>query len=595
MYLPSLMDPRSESAKKIKVDSTIAFTGLNQTNTCNSTEMKSMHNMSLREYPGLTARQTRRLINLNAPNIKGIIGGENLRLVSTDGIRTIYPNGRVEMLTASFSDTDKTLVRMGNNLCIFPDKKVFDGSFVKNMEETFTSDNVTFTLTNAKGEVITYHDAAWYQEHDAADGMYLLTEEDGKSVLKQYAITTDTWVTITTAYVMASAEGIGGKFEAFDGLKISLDLNGQTWAEVDKILPNEEEGVHFGVFPVKAVSPNAITFAGILSQTKTLTDVTFTVKRETPDIAFVTEAGNRLWGCNKEGTEVYATKLGDPLNWNCFEGISTDSWAATIGSDGEFTGAVTYLGYPTFFKENSLLKIAISSSGSHQTKETVCRGVQKGCSDSLCVVNEVLYFKSQTSICSYDGSLPQTISTKLGEVTRFTRALGGRNKDCYYILCENGNDRHMYVFDTTYGMWVEDDNVPYRMFTTVGNVLAGVYGKDVYLLDMGANILSFPEDTTDVEWHCETAPIDYNTTDAKYIHKVIIKAFMAARAKASVWISYDGGKYERLFEMKATGTTVYPLSIVPRRCDRFALRIEGKGSVTIKQIVKTYETGSDIY
>ena len=72
-------------------------------------------------------------------------------------------------------------------------------------------------------------------------------------------------------------------------------------------------------------------------------------------------------------------------------GISTDSWVGSVGTDGQFTGAITHLGYPLFFKETVLHKVYISQNGAHSIQDTACRGVQSGCGDSLAIVNEVLY------------------------------------------------------------------------------------------------------------------------------------------------------------------------------------------------------------
>ena len=52
----------------------------------------------------------------------------------------------------------------------------------------------------------------------------------------------------------------------------------------------------------------------------------------------------------KAVNEIYASKLGDFKNWNCYAGRSTDSYVATRGSDGPFTGAADYLGSPLFFR-----------------------------------------------------------------------------------------------------------------------------------------------------------------------------------------------------------------------------------------------------
>ena len=66
-----------------------------------------------------------------------------------------------------------------------------------------------------------------------------------------------------------------------------------------------------------------------------------------PELDFLCENENRLWGC--KGDTIYASKLGDPFNWNVFDGVSTDSYAVDVGSAGDFTGCFAYRGYPVFF------------------------------------------------------------------------------------------------------------------------------------------------------------------------------------------------------------------------------------------------------
>ena len=597
MLLPNLSDLRN---KNEKTDSVIQFTGLNKTNECMNTEMKSMHNMSLREYPHLSSRQRRQITSLNLTDIRGMLGGEKLYIVTKTGVTIINKNGQTTTITGTLNNKNKTIVKMGDYVCIFPDNVFFldserDGLW--NMESEYSTTSVTFSLADNKGQAITYHNAAYYDDHDPQNGDYLLTEVDGRSELQQYSSTSGTWTVITTAYIMITATNIGSYINKGDGVKISLDLGANTWSEVDNVLPNVDNGVHYATYTVKDVSANAITIGGLLSATKALTSVTFKVERKIPEMAYVTEAMNRLWGCNAEGTEIYASKLGDPTNWNCFEGISTDSWAVTIGSEGKFTGAITYLGYPTFFKERSLIKIAIASNGAHQTKETMCRGVQDGCARSMCVVNEILFYKAQTDIVAYDGSLPQTISKKLGDLSNFDSCIGGRNKDNYYIegiAFENGSyGHHMYVYDARKGFWVEDDDKAYDYLTTWNNICVGAISDKVQLFDQGGSLTTTEED--DLKWSFETDRMDYFTEKAKYIRKIVIKSTLQSKARARVYISYDDKPYRLLFEMRSVGTKVYPLTIIPRRCDRFSIKVEGIGDAVINQLTKVFETGSDIY
>ena len=92
----------------------------------------------------------------------------------------------------------------------------------------------------------------------------------------------------------------------------------------------------------------------MLDQSFTQTDGTVTVARTAPKLDYVTECGNRLWGCRyglaggRAVNEIYACALGDFTNWNKFQGLATDSYAAQRGSDGPWTGAATHLGAPCF-------------------------------------------------------------------------------------------------------------------------------------------------------------------------------------------------------------------------------------------------------
>ena len=142
-----------------------------------------------------------------------------------------------------------------------------------------------------------------------------------------------------------------------------------------------------------------------------------------------------MWGCSSSKHEIYACKQGDPKNWHVFMSIATDSYTATVGSDGDFTGACTHLGYVCFFKEDMLHQVSGNYPSNYTITDLRCRGVEKGSEKSMAVVNEVLYYKSRSAICAYDGSLPGSISAALGDV-RYKNAVGGNARE--QILCVHG-------------------------------------------------------------------------------------------------------------------------------------------------------------
>ena len=146
-----------------------------------------------------------------------------------------------------------------------------------------------------------------------------------------------------------------------DGIRISGYLTEKMDALKNILINDEGDNLYSTNTYIIDKTDNAITIPGIyrnaVDDDEDYSELELTIERKVPDMEYITECNNRLWGCSKDGHEIYASKLGDVKNWNCFRGNSMDSWAATIGSDGKFTGAITFLGYPMFFKEDSLIKI----------------------------------------------------------------------------------------------------------------------------------------------------------------------------------------------------------------------------------------------
>ncbi len=315
-------------------------------------------------------------------------------------------------------------------------------------------------------------------------------------------------------------------------------------------------------------------------------------------MAFITECNNRLWGCSEDGHEIYCCKLGDVTNWNCFAGISTDSWAVTIGSDGKFTGAITYLGYPMFFKEDCFIKISVSSSGGHQTKETRCRGVQKGSDRSLSILNETLYYKSTTGVCAYAGSLPAGISDSFGEV-RYYDAVGGSIGNRYYIsMKDKGGKSVLFVYDQKTGIWSKEDETEALYFCRHEDELYYIDKLDGCMKSVGGTIpYDVKEKGTEgkFQWFVESGNIGYSTPDNKYISRVNVRISLEFGTNVDFYIQYDSDdKWEHKFNMSGKGTRTYTVPVIPKRCDHFKYKLAGKGGCKIYSITKTIEQGSDI-
>lgn len=323
------------------------------------------------------------------------------------------------------------------------------------------------------------------------------------------------------------------------------------------------------------------------------------IKDSNPSILFA--CTNRLWTCADKGNEVMCSKLGDAFSWDAYEGISTDSWAATVGSEGKFTGGIAFDDTPIFFKRDKMYRVYVSGTGAHQLTEASVKGVQDGCGKSLAIVNNVLYWKSETEICAFSGSQPYSVSEVLGDLSGWSDAEAGTYKDKLYISMKNrAGEYKMFVYDTIKGIWIiEDDERARNFFQMNGNLywfrtMEGANGvqDNLVQLDGEQSDAEFREEM--VPWSAQTGPYSYYTTNQHYIDRISLRFTLAEGAHMSVFVSYDDGEWEHIMSLSGARTRTYTLPIRPHRCDHFRLKYTGEGDFKITNITKTTEEGSDV-
>lgn len=542
-----------------------------------------MKNITVDKFPIMATRHKRSTVR-QYENVQGILDKEALLIVADGKLYVDDVEKAVELTT----EGEKSIYKLGAYIVILPDKVWYnlEDDTYGNIEAHYSETKpISFTLCGGDGNAISWHDSAYYESHKASEGDYMMSTINGKTSLKVYSSGTGLWATVATTYIKISADGIGRNFEKEDGVKITLDMTGITWDRAEYIFVNEDGNSRFSNFAIFDKGDDYITVPGLLDENKQFSTA-IQVDRAMPDIAFMCECQNRLWGCSEDGHEVYCCKLGDVKNWNCFAGISTDSWAATVGTDGKFTGAFAYLGYPIFFKEDSLIRITISSQGAHQTRDIACRGVQSGSSKSLCMVNELLYYKSGTCVCSYDGQFPQSISDNLGDVI-YKNAVAGAIGNKYYISMEDENGYHIFVYDTQKKLWCKEDDTEVKFFCKHEDLL--------YFIDQNNFLKStYGDDEADFGWMVETAPIGFETPDMKNLSRVNVRIKLTDKAYASLLVQYDSeGAWHNVWQIYGKGTQTFTVPMKPHRCDHLRLKLIGHGEMEIYALTKSYVRGND--
>jgi hypothetical protein len=556
------------SAVPVSRDIIQEFGGYNHNLRINSNEFYDMKNLTGDNYPLLTCRKKRGMVEqLSNPN--GLFSTD--RLVWVDGTGLYYNGAKV----ATVKNSEKTIVSMGAYIVVWPDKicyNTYTGE-VKNLEAEFeTLGTTSFRLCKLDGEEYGEYEFGNTSPEDPENGDLWMDTSDTPHVLKQYSAASSSWASVPTTYVKISATGIGTSFAEYDCVTISGCTDNQfnsdmiIWGRGDDYIV------------VTAIIDKAFAQDGGL-----------VLKRRVPDMDFVTQCNNRIWGCSSANHEIYACKLGDPTNWFCYMGLASDSYAATIGSEGVFTGACTHAGYVLFWKDNILHKVYGTQPSNFQVTDVRCRGVQGGSEKSLVSINGYLYYKNRAGVCRYDGSLPVMISDALAQDAYFG-AVAGAVGNKYYISMKNASDEYsMFVYDTQKGLWHREDSEQARWFAYIDGDLYYINQNNQLMCVYASNGTKEEE----IAWYAETGEIGLNYPDAKYISGLQLRLALDAGSNLRLRVKYDSSEnWQEMADISSTIFRNYSVPIRVKRCDHMKIRLVGTGGFRLYSITKLIEEGS---
>ena len=595
-----------------------AFGGLNETYSCSEAEYSAGVNFSARDFPALSTRKPRRKLR----ELTGLNGMYHLNgLLTVCGKDLLYtPDDAGEQpvtCTGAVTDSKKALVGLGTKILIFPDKLAFDtadGS-VSPLGAVWQAEgqSVQFVPCDASGKTYEAGSCGREEPEQPEDGQIFLKIEDEKhpwsstGTLEVYSSASGNWTAVPLEYCRITAAGAEKQFAQWDTVTVRETAAEQAgmWQELDGDLVVYD--VQENALRVR-VTPEGDFFYGTLVQgtdsaqwtsmdgkeTKSIAvNGTVQLERRVPDLDFVTECDNRVWGCSSRENVIYACKLGDPTNWFSYRGIAADSYAVTVGSDGAFTGAATCMGYALFFKENTLHKLYGSKPSDFQLTSLRCRGVAKNAARSLCVLNETLYYLSPDGVMAWDGSIPAKVSGALdaSRLAHVQSAVGGALDGRYYlhISREGGGQARLLVYDTERGLWSEEDVCSYEMAST---------GGQLYLWDGQALWAADPDreadwqstDGVEEKLHFEltTGDIGMDGAEDRYLSRLTLRLDAGCSTTVEVSASYDGGSWETVAGITAQSQRrSYDLPFVPRRHGTLRLRLRGTGQITLRSMAKT--------
>ena len=595
------------------------FGGLNETYGCTEAEYSAGINFSARNFPALSTRLPRRKLREKA-DLNGMYHLNGLLTVC--GRDLVYtPDDTDEMkvtLKDAVEDGRKTLVGIGTKILIFPDKLAFDTASrkVSALGAVWSGKNtsVEFAPCDAEGKVYEVSGCGPAEPDKPTDGQLFLRVEDpekpwsSESTLEVYSEASGNWSAVVLDYCRISAKGVGTDFAAEDTVTLTGSAAEQAgqWNELDGDRIVYDAGAD--ALRVKA-DPGGEWFYGRLTRTgaavrwvsldgsvsrEFVSAEVVELERRVPDMDYLTECDNRVWGCSNKENVIYACKLGDPTNWFSYRGIAADSYAVTVGSDGAFTGAATCMGYALFFKENTLHKLYGSKPSDFQLSSLRCRGVAKGAARSLCVINETLYYLSPDGVMAWDGSIPTKVSTALdpARLRNVKSALGGALDGRYYLHLVRGSGEaqavRLLVYDTERGLWQEEDVCSYEMAGSGGQLYLWD-GKAIWATDADReeNWQQAGGIEDGVSFELVSGDIGLDSPEELYLSRLTLRLEAEVKSCIEVAVSYDSGAWETLAQLTADGRRCFDVPFVPRRCGSLRFRLKGRGQLTLRSLTRT--------
>ena len=595
------------------------FGGLDHNLSAGDGEIYWMQNLSGREYPLMTPRVPR--VNYFTP--VDDMGAVDALFYTYDG-SFFYGGWGTTYGKGSVTAGQKQFLSMGDKILIFPDKKYYapDANAFGSLELTYTGAmefrDGTYAGVPAEGNTL-FKDfsgtQSWHFKvgdavtvsgcivHPENNKTAIVREVEGK-YLRFYENAFN-----TTGYIYTVGAGglAAGTYHFDPGYQFTI-TTALYEGDVLRWMGAKMNAARAGI--VNVTEGNQGTELAF-SETEGCPEYA-TVSRTVPDLDFWCVNENRLWGC--KGDTIYASALGDPFNFNVFDGLSTDSWQSETEGKGDFTGCVSYGGYPIFFKEDCIIKVQGDRPSNFQWTLSSRFGVKAGCGKSLAVAGETLFYVSPAGVCAYNGGAPRVISEALGRNEKWSDAVAGSDGISYYVsMKDSKNAWHLFLYDTRYGEWFREDDSQILTFVWFGGEMYMVNAKGAYHDDTPGphwdgtvyRDLDTAAEWAKQSWTAEFADSTrfYETTDTgsqdkKGLLRLQLRCSLAQGATVKAWVMYDSsGTWQEIAtvtgETGGSAKRSYNLPLILRRCDHYRIKLTGTGESVIYSLTEVRYSGSN--
>lgn len=573
--MEAVMMPSPSGIRKM---TQVRFDGYTHTVSCSEGQIWDEQNISGRAWPYLRPVRMRPIFANSCDN--ALFAHDAMGWVS--GTELWYDNH----LVGYVEDSRKQIAVMGNRIVIWPDKMVLNASY-KRLGTYTTLNALKAAVTNPKefdaygvGSGVPYEIYVWSGTEWVSNGKEL------KSLEAKASFSGVTFKNGTYKDVEADC----------NTMEFSVDVENLGFKEGDAVTirgctKHPENNKTAIIREIEGKQLRFYEYAFVLDGTDGTTEYketgTITLSREVPELDMIMAVDNRLWGA-KDDT-IYASKLGDPENWNVFDGLTTDSWFQATGTAGEFTGCVSFLGYPIFFKENHIFKIYGKNAENFQPSKSATMGVKRGAGQSLAIAGEVLYYLSPNGLCAYSGGVPESVAAPFGEV-RYKTAVNGSDGQRLYMSMERADgETELFCLDTATGLLCKEDDLDAAAWCCFDGVLYA-------LLEKGNAVAVNQDIGMAMESMVEFGDFYEQSMDRKMTPRLQTRMMLEEGAELKISVQYDSeGTWRPVKTFTATKKMSFYFPVRIRRCDHYRIKLEGKGYWELLSMAREYIVGSGVH
>lgn len=500
-------------------------------------------NLSARQYPALSQRMERAEAGSYAA-ATAVFGKGKLCVV--DGTKFLYDGVEKGTIT----EGEKQIVSINTKIVIWPDMVCYDTE-ADEFSSLWKKVKVPASKATFTGNTLTV------QEFTVVTGKDEEGEEGGADPAAEEEETT---IKLEELFKENQAVEIAGA---------SIEAN------------NKE-------IVIRKVEGNTLTFYND-SFTAGDSSTELTIERRVPDLKIICASNNRVWGA--DDTTIWASALGDPFTWYNYDGLSTDSYAVAVGTDGPFTGCVEYGSNVLFFKEDKLHKVIGTSPKDYAIYTYTIQGIQNGSMRSAQVINEVLYYKGAEGVYAYNGGVPYLVSENFG-TRRYGSARAANDGQRYYISMQDAETKEwgLWTLDTLRNIWLKEDDTHVLEFATLEGELLFLSEDGKILYKMGQP----DQDGKRIKWSATFYPMEENTHSRKGYSRLLMRMELAPGAWVKAEIKEDLGPWKTLSTVHGQRVRTAHVTFLPGRCDTFQIRLSGEGRCVVKSLVREFDTGSEV-